>query len=715
MSLKQSIVVKNEFSLKTANGGTRGGTPGDYVLRYMSRKGATEPITPAKIEDVAGFITNYMGRDEATEQAASVDDLKIRFRSFEKLGGRAFGYGDISLSDQKLREAAKDIQKNFKSGKTVLKTVISFDEAYLREQGIVSPDFHCENRGDYRGNIDQLKLRMAIMNGLKKVARDYDDLQYVGVIQVDTKHVHCHLAMVDRGVGTIMKDGTQRGKITDKGKQNLRRGIDMFLDEKQTVKMMASNVQYNKQNTVGYIKRYTHKTMNNRGFAQFMIACLPEDRSLWRAGGNAEEMKKANAIVRDYVEQLLAQPESGFEASRREIRAYANYRMSREGLTHSDYEQLVDSKTNEIVEQCMNAVYTILKEIPEEECDVHTPLIDAMSMDYEDVLQATASTTETPDAMMEFSYKLRTYKIRLDQHTVAFQQAHEARVDYERRLRLPDGDPNKPDEESRALYEFYKLEEQYNEMVMTKYQYFLDFIPPEEGYQKDFEELVQESNYITALDNMLSDSDIRRMTPDRAEEYGLRAYDIPGGRYAVTDRQRLADELVRRQDAYDTHRDAYETKLAGYGLVLTEDDKLARKKAFKFEDVKALDIHHMAHDFAYDFEIPLSQSQAFIEMADKRYETFQAAREYLEKTQPDRLASLSMVGDIMSQHEFADRFRQTTAELHTTRTMAEQEISKRRQANTIRLDYSFYAHQEEEIRESVKTVIENAVSSLQYE
>lgn len=715
MSLKQSIVVKNEFSLKTTNGGTRGGTPGDYVLRYMARKGATEPITPAKVDDnYVDYMLDYMARDDATEQATSVEDIKVRFREFEKLGGRAFGYGEISLSDAKLRSAAKDIQKNFKAGKTVLKTVISFDEAYLREQGIVSPDFHCENRGDYRGNIDQLKLRMAIMNGLQKVSRDYDDLQYVGVIQVDTKHVHCHLAMVDRGVGTIVHDGTQRGKITDKGKRNLRRGIDMFLDEKQTVKMMASNVQYNKQNTVGYIKRYTHKTMNNRGFAQFMIACLPEDRTLWRAGSNAEEMKKANGIVREYVDTLLQQPDSGFEESMQEVRAYANYRVDREGLTRADYNALVESKEAEIREQSMNAVYAILKQIPEEECEVHTPLLDAMSMDYDDVLKATSVATETPDAMMEFSYKLRTYKMRLDQHTEEFQRFHEAKAAYERRLRLPEGDPGRPDEQSHALYEFYQLEEQYNAMLMTKYQYFLDFIPPEDDYKKEFVELMQESEYITALDNMLSDSDIRRMTPARAEEYGIRAYDIPGGQYAVTDRQRLADELVRRRNEYDIHRDAYETKLAGYGLALSEDDVIERKKAYAFSDVKSLDLHKMSYDFSYDFEIPLSQSQAFTEMADKRYEAFQAAREYLEATQPDQLAILP-VKDIMAQHEFADRFRQTTAELHTARNMEEQEEQKRKQANTIRLDYSFYAHQEDEIRESVKTVIENTVSSLQYE
>ena len=39
MSLKQNIVVVNEYTIKnnSGKGGSRGGSPGDYVLRYMAR------------------------------------------------------------------------------------------------------------------------------------------------------------------------------------------------------------------------------------------------------------------------------------------------------------------------------------------------------------------------------------------------------------------------------------------------------------------------------------------------------------------------------------------------------------------------------------------------------------------------------------------------------------------------------------------------------
>ena len=125
MSLKQSIVIVNEFTTKTAKGGTRGGTPGDYVHRYMSRNGAVEDLTPVR-KDTENFILRYMARDEAVDDAVSIEDLKDNMREIQGSGGVAFGYGDFSLSDEKLKAAAEDIQRNFDSGKTVMKTVLSF-------------------------------------------------------------------------------------------------------------------------------------------------------------------------------------------------------------------------------------------------------------------------------------------------------------------------------------------------------------------------------------------------------------------------------------------------------------------------------------------------------------------------------------------------------------------------------------------------------------
>lgn len=205
MSLKQSIVVVNEFSVPTPgggkHGGSRGGTPGAYVMRYMARKGATEPVTPIRQRDTEDFILRYMARESATEKAVSRHQLKDNVLHVSGQGGVAFGYGQPSLSDEGVRRASADIQRLFDEGHTVMKTVLSFSPEYLQETGVVPKGFVAQNKGDYRGHIDQMRLRMAIMHGLERMGHRFDDLRYVGVIQVDTLHVHCHLAMVDAGLG----------------------------------------------------------------------------------------------------------------------------------------------------------------------------------------------------------------------------------------------------------------------------------------------------------------------------------------------------------------------------------------------------------------------------------------------------------------------------------------------------------------------------------
>lgn len=707
MGLKQAIVVVNEFTCKTSNGGTRGGTPGNYIIEYMNRGGATEILTPVRLNDHQNYILNYMLRDEATEAAGSVSDLKQDFRALQGQGGRAFGYGSISLSDEKLKAAAADVQKNFQAGKTVLKTVISFDEGYLREHGIVSPDFQFRSMGDYRGNIDQLKLRMAIMNGLQKASRGYDDLQYVGVIQVDTEHVHCHLAMFDKGIGTIMPDGTQRGKMTDREMRDLRRGIDMFLDEKQAVKMMVSNVQYDKQNTVGYIKRFTHETMNNRGLTQFMIACLPEDKRLWRAGSNANEMQKANGIVREYVEQVLAQPDSGYTEAMAKVEEYASYRTTHENLTGQHYRELIDEGRERIIADSMNAVYSILKQIPEADLETRTPFMDVMSMSYEDMANEIVSMTDEPDSIVEFGFRLRSYKTRLDHHVNEYKKYHEAKTEYEKQE-----EQGNTSEASVALYNFFQIEEEYNEMLMTKYQYFLDFIPPDEEYRNGFDELMRFGKNITSMQQMMSDTSMRRMTSSTAEDYGRRVYNLQDGHFMVTNPQVLIERLDEMKSQYADMRDAYSTEIAGYGFNLTEDDVLERSKRYSFDDVKAIDIHHMVYDFPYDFAIPRAQSQVFVNMADKRYEAFQQAKKYLDASGQEDMAKSLPETDILLQHDFAERFKTNNVELQSA---VEKTKRKKRDSRTIRLDYDFYVHQEREIKDDIKLVVQNTVLSLQYE
>lgn len=690
MSLKESIVVVNEYTIKnkSGKGGSRGGTPGDYVTRYMARKGATEDLTPVRYQELDDYITRYMARREASEAVESVPELKQSFRRSQGYGGVAFGYGDVSLSDSKLRFASKDIQQNFDSGKTVLKTVISFDEDYLKEHGIIDKDFEFHKKGDYRGNIDQLKLRMAIMNGLKKMSRHYDDLQYIGVIQVDTAHVHCHLAMVDRGRGTLAKDGTQRGKISAVSKRDIRRGIDLFLDEKQKVQMMSSNVTHDKRNTLCYIKKFTHKVMDEHGLPQFLLACLPEDKRLWRASTNRKEMQKPNAIVREYVTQILNEPDSGYDKAMQSVYAYAKERSDREGLSMKDYRTLVRNGQERILNDCMNGVYSVLKQIPETEYKVQTPMMHAMSMDVE-----TMVSNLKDDPMMEFGFKLRSYSSRLNYHKKEMHKYHD--------LVEQAKSTENMSEDAVPLLNFYEYEEEYNAKVMCKYQHFLSFLPMSDEYEDDFNSLMEYKRKMKRLHQMREDSSIKRMSPESAEDYGQRVYEMHGGRYAVINPVILERRELLMEGTYEKMEADFRLKLADYGLTLDEHG-VSTKKPYTFDEVKALDIHHLGYDFYHDIMVSKINVDKFIEVANERSELLDDAMDYLKASKQDDAIAFLPVKDVTVMKEVADEM-----DIDSVLTFHEPESARKHSGKTVTLDADY----ENEIRLSVKSTI-HAIQQL---
>lgn len=701
MGLKQDIVIVNEFSTKTANGGTRGGSPGAYVMRYMARKGATEDLTPVRLQDNDLYVTRYMARAEATEAFDSVSRIKDGMREAQGLGGVAFGAtgryddGDISMSDRKVRAVSKDIQEQFEQGKTVMKTVISFDHEYLRRTGVIDEDFELEKAGDYRGNIDQMRLRQAIMHGMARMSRRRDDLEWVGVIQVDTKHVHCHLCMVDKGRGRLTEDGAQRGKLDEADLRSLRRGIDLAMDDMHPVKMMSSSVTYDRRNARCFIKRYTHETMAAHGLPQFLLACLPADKRKWRATSNAKDMQKPNSIVREYVEQVLAEPESGFAEARRDIARYADERAVREGLSDGERRQLIDDGEERVVTDCMNAVYQVLSGVPDERRRVWTPLMDAMAMAYEDM-----AVERKDDPMVEFGFRLRSYSSRLSHHRKERHKYREAVKAYEEARDSDEGVAA----DSTALYDFYKVEEEYNAMLMAKYQHFLSFLPGDGEYSDEFEQLLDYRDRMRRLRLLYEDPSCQRMTSQAAEDYGLRVYNMRGGSLVRDNPQVLERRLEAMGATYARMEDDFRAHVADRGLSVESDEmgvRLSVKNPYDFDDVKALDLHHLGYDFTYDFRISKHNADDFIEMANRRYAAYQGAVDYLDRSGQGQFIRSFEGRDITLMKDMADRMG-TSQMFHSV--ISGGAGGRGRSSRTIRLDDNYARDIEVMVRATVQSV-----------
>ena len=669
-NLKQSIILVNEYSVKPPSGGkgSRGDSPGAYVTRYMARENATETLAPIRRNRTDNFILRYMARSSATEKAVSRPDVKARIKAAQGAGGVAFGYGEVSLSDDQLKAASADVQNWFDHGHTVMKTVLSFDQEYLRRHGLIPEDFVCLNKGDYRGNLDQMKLRMAVMRGLERMGKAfYDDLRYVGVIQVDTEHVHCHLAMVDAGRGSLAVDGTQRGKIHAPARAMLRRGMDGWLDGKQTVRHMSSAVGYERRNVVTFVKRWAHQQMLRESLPQFLLSCLPEDRRLWRSSTNHESMKKPNRIVRQLVEEVLARPGSPLPQAMQPVNEYANHRRKAEGLSYEAWKALVKAGRDKIIERGVNGVYGLLRGLPADSLRIRTPMLDAMGMDYEE-LAAKANTgndQDDKDGLLGFGFRLRSYSARMQHHRGKRTEFHEMARIWERADAT-----GVASESSRVLYDFYLEEEGYHARCAAKYQKFLAWAPPEGDWYARWEQVAEYGERLLSLESLRKDTSLRKMSdPDQAEAMGRDIYGQAGGHLLTLRGTAGTDVLDTRIAAmrgnYEQRIAELRVDLAAHGLKLDlTPDKggkvpdtavISAGAEYDFEEVKGLDLHHMRYDFSADVEVGVRARTHFTQWArSRRFRSDKAAAYLRASGQQEALANMPMA-DIAAMNALADK------------------------------------------------------------
>lgn len=671
--LRKDVIIVNEYTVKNKSGkGSRGSTPGNYVMQYMARGDATEKSINTE--------QGYMTRVSATEQLPD-EDWK------DKLSGVAFCEDDISMPKRKVKRKSKEIQKAYDEGKTIMKTVISFSEEYLKQNNIVPKDLEIKKKGDYRGNFDQLKLRYAITNGMQKLSSEYDDLRWVATLQVDTKHIHCHLAMYDAGKGNVMPDGTQKGKITGLGRQKIRRGVDMFLDDTKSIPYLASNVSKQRRNSLTYTKALTHKAMIEQGNAQLMLAMLPDDPKLWKAGSKDKRMKRANLFTKMYVNEVLSQKDSNYNKAVRDIMRYAAYRKTREGLSKEEYDKLIINGKERIVHDCMNGVYSVLKQVKQTDKQVSTKYLDTVGLTDEELKNLTHS--EDRSDLLEFSYRTRSYMNRLDKHKAKKKQ-YDKYIDYYEKA-------ENASEDSYPLYQHFKVERDYHLRLLSKYQYFLRFLPYDrKGMISELAQISDMKEKVDKLKEMINDGTIVKMKPVNAEEYGVKVYDTQGGHYMKDHPEILDYRLKMSKKRYYDKKKTFQQELENEGFRF-DGKGIKRRSTYSFDDVKMLDLHELSYDFSHDFEISKSNVDEFVAFSDKRVEAYEEAKDYLIGSGQEEMIDLLDEDDIYKMQTYAKRI-----EIKSIFEAPEEnkEVEKRKFTTLLGSDY------EKEIREMVKQIVE---------
>lgn len=716
MGLKQDIVVRSEYTnnARSAPGkGSRGGSPGQYVMRYMAREDATEVLAPVKQAagaetaavgngyDGAGFM-RYIARSEATEQLKSRQDedlqdadafgsplvLKHKFRKMDKQSGRAFGTRGISLSHRELEETSEAIQEAFDVGHSVQKIIVSFTEDYLRETGVLDPSFKHKGRGAYKGHIDQLKLRQAITDGVGRMTTTgrFSDPEWVGTVQLDTSHVHAHIALVDKefSESRMRDDGADRGKINEREKKMFRKGVHFSLEDMKDLKSFHKQASLERQNVVAFVKDYAYSTLSDNTPMQLLMAALPKDRSQWRYGTNRPSMKHPNTIARGIVERVFEnEPEqSGYAEAIQAVHTYADESQEKNKLTREEREELVDEGRRRIVERSVNGLYKSLKDIDPSMLRVRTPMTDIQSSSDEELASALGSGPSESGGFdaAAFTLRVRGYSKRQDVHADSARDHYAMATEYD--AAKTEG---LVDDTAHVMRLYYEEEQRYHMGLADKYRKFMAFHHPKDRDNVDalrpvYEDLTEHFQTIQSdeVETGLTLHEDREAYKRDLRDYTFRCFE--NGVASLKEWNAITD--------YDTENGAINTRFVLPVRPKTREENL---NDTHFRQVKAWDVHHLGLDYYNrpDARIDGANAMAFADAWQGRKQRADAARMYVTATGQSLPALDASESDIKSMESVVDKaVKEGLIDTVTIDDFNQLDEGDRRQLYTMPLDRS---------------------------
>lgn len=201
------------------------------------------------------FLKDYVARDEATE-AWDNEMLNIDDDAVLSDNGRVFGGEGLVYDDTQIDAAAEMFDRAYQNGQTVQRMVVSFDTDYdyLKHKHAMS-DFKHQHKGDFENQVDELKLRSAITNGVNQMVSrgQYQEPYWAGSVQVNTDHVHSHIVLCDKDPKSRVRkqDGEQQGSFTQQEMDAFKQGVSDYFNDSYALDadatMLQTQAQYVKQ------------------------------------------------------------------------------------------------------------------------------------------------------------------------------------------------------------------------------------------------------------------------------------------------------------------------------------------------------------------------------------------------------------------------------------------------------------------------------------
>lgn len=222
--MTKPVVLRNQFVNQNTPSSNSGGSIRKFIMDYMLRPSAVEPV-------VTDLDRNRQVLDRLSQLKAPKDSHALSYLNRQlKYDGVGFNLDSVAMSRQEMKAMASDAQRAYDRGATIKQTVISFDTQWLKDHGVLSPEVTLPvKRGDLRGQLDSVRLRHAVTDGVKAMIDEstMKAPQMAAAIQTDTAHVHVHLCIWDQDE-TVKDD---RGKISASQRETCINAIESSIEQ----------------------------------------------------------------------------------------------------------------------------------------------------------------------------------------------------------------------------------------------------------------------------------------------------------------------------------------------------------------------------------------------------------------------------------------------------------------------------------------------------
>jgi len=293
---------------------------------------------------------NYMDRAEASSEKSNFENYQDYMGNEEKSTGLFTAEKD-ELSNEEKNKYKDIFKRSQEKGSILWQDVISFDNEWLKENGILKENF-----------IDEKKLQQvtrSAVNEMLKKEELTDSAIWTGAIHYNTDNIHIHVATVQT------KNFRERGKRKQGSIDSMKsKVVNQIMDRsKQNEKLndfIRNEVIKNKQDDK--IMTLKNRVANRDMVKQFkkIHEMLPEDKRLWKYNMNGI------SNVRPEIDKLTTMYlEKNFKTEFKEFKDQLDKEVDLFKKTYGDSKKAERYKETKMDDLYTRMGNTILKEVKE--------------------------------------------------------------------------------------------------------------------------------------------------------------------------------------------------------------------------------------------------------------------------------------------------------------------------------------------------------------